>query len=124
MLDRISQTWMSRVCWAGVYTAFYAAFATSWWMWLLLPAHFIMGPIHGAIVNWCGHRYGYRNFATHDESRNSLPIDLITFGELFQNNHHHASGRLNFAIRKFEFDPTYWVLRAMAACRLIRMQTA
>ena len=32
-----------------------------------LPVHFLMGPIHGAIVNWCGHKYGYRNFDTTAE---------------------------------------------------------
>ena len=47
-----------------LYTAFYVAFAPHWSLFLLLPVHFLMGPIHGAIVNWCGHKYGYRNFDT------------------------------------------------------------
>ena len=77
-------------------------------------------------MNWCGHRYGYRNFATRDASKNFLPLDVLCGGELFQNNHHHAAGRLNFGFRKFELDPTYWVLRGLAWCRLIRLmpQTA
>ena len=33
-----------------------------WAFFLLLPVHFLMGPFHGAIVNWAGHKYGYRNF--------------------------------------------------------------
>ena len=81
----------------------------------------MMGPTQGAIVNWCGHRYGYRNFATRDGSRNFLPFDFLTMGELFQNNHHRASSRLNFAWRKFEFDPTYQVLRMLAWMRVIRL---
>lgn len=112
-LDRLSQTWVSRVGWAGVYTAFYAVFATSWWMWLLLPAHFVMGPIHGAIVNWCGHRYGYRNFDTDDVSRNMLLVDFVTLGELFQNNHHQHPMRQNFAVRWFEIDPAYFGMRLL-----------
>jgi len=32
-----------------------------------------MGPIHGAIVNWAGHKYGYQNFDNGDRSRNTLP---------------------------------------------------
>ena len=63
---------MARLAWVGAYSAFYFAFATHAWLLLLLPAHFIMGPIHGAIVNWCGHRYGYRNFDSDDVSRNTL----------------------------------------------------
>jgi stearoyl-CoA desaturase (delta-9 desaturase) len=83
-----------------------------------------MGPVQGAIVNWCGHRYGYRNHRTADASRNFLPIDLVTLGELYQNNHHHAAGRLNFAVRWFEFDPTYAALRVFARLGLIRLRTA
>ena len=99
----------------------YLCLATAWWQFLLLPVHWVMGPVHGAIVNWCGHRYGYRNYATNDASRNFLPLDFLTFGELFQNNHHRAPGRLNFAARWFEFDPTFAVLRVLAWAGTIRL---
>ena len=123
-LDRLSQNWVARSAWLLAYTAFYAAFATHWWMWLLLPAHFVIGPIQGAIVNWCGHRYGYRNFRTTDASRNSLPFDFLMLGELFQNNHHRASGRLNFGARWFELDPTYVVLRVLDRTGVIRLRSS
>ena len=114
LLDRVGSSWTGRIAWGAVYGLGYLWLATAWWQFLLLPIHWFMGPIHGAIVNWCGHRYGYRNFATDDASRNSLPIDFLVMGELFQNNHHRASGRLNFAARRFEFDPTYAVARLLA----------
>jgi stearoyl-CoA desaturase (Delta-9 desaturase) len=120
-LEKIASSWTSRLAFGTVITLLYIWLATAWWQFLLLPIHWLMGPTQGAIVNWCGHRYGYRNFATRDASRNFLPLDFLCGGELFQNNHHHASGRLNFAIRKFEFDPTYWVLRGLALCRVIRL---
>src|SRR5262245_4604898 len=120
-LEKIASSWTSRIAWGTLVTLVYLWLATAWWQFLLLPLHWLMGPTQGAIVNWCGHRYGYRNFRTPDASRNFLPLDFLCGGELFQNNHHHASGRLNFAFRKFEFDPTYWVLRGMASCRLIRL---
>jgi stearoyl-CoA desaturase (Delta-9 desaturase) len=123
-LDRLSQWWPARIVWLGAYTAFYAVFATSWWMWLLLPAHFIMGPIHGAIVNWCGHRYGYRNFASDDVSRNTLVFDFLTFGELFQNNHHEHAMRPNFAVRWFEIDPAYAVIRVFAWLGIVQLRRA
>ena len=67
-----------------------------------------MGPIHGAIVNWAGHKYGYQNFKdTNDHSQNTLFVDFLTMGELFQNNHHKFPSRPNFAVKIFEFDPTY-----------------
>ena len=44
-------------------------------MYLLLPIHFLIGPIQGAIVNWAGHKYGYRNFpGEKDQSKNTLFI--------------------------------------------------
>jgi stearoyl-CoA desaturase (delta-9 desaturase) len=123
-LERLGSCWSGRVAWGTSYTLAYLWLATAWWQFLLLPVHWLMGPIHGAIVNWCGHRYGYRNHVTDDASRNALPIDLLTLGELYQNNHHHASGRVNFASRWFEFDPTYAVLRLLAWTGAIRLRAA
>jgi stearoyl-CoA desaturase (delta-9 desaturase) len=123
-IDRLSQSWVGRLAWAGAYVAFYVKFATAPWMWALLPAHFVMGPIHGAIVNWCGHKYGYKNFDNGDASKNTLPFDFLTAGELFQNNHHKYGMSPNFAARWFELDPTYQVMRVFAAVGIIDMTGA
>src|SRR5207245_10893952 len=120
-LDRIASSWISRIAWGTAYALLYLWLATAWWQFLLLPVHWVMGPVHGPIVHWVGHRYGYRNYATNDASRNFLPLDFLTFGELFQNNHHRAPGRLNFAARWFEFDPTFAVLRVLAWAGAIRL---
>jgi stearoyl-CoA desaturase (delta-9 desaturase) len=123
-LDRLSQSWITRIAWIAAYTLFYVKFATSPWLFALLPVHFVMGPVHGAIVNWCGHRYGYRNFDNGDVSRNTLPFDFLTAGELFQNNHHKYGMSPNFASRWFEIDPTYQVMRVLAFLRIIDMDGA
>jgi stearoyl-CoA desaturase (delta-9 desaturase) len=81
-----------------------------------------MGAMHGAIVNWGGHRYGYRNFEMDDVSRNTLPIDLITAGELYQNNHHKFAMSPNFAVRWWEIDTTYQVMRLFALLGIIDMK--
>lgn len=121
-LERIAGHPLTRIFFVAGYTLFYIEFATAWWMFLLLPVHFLMGPIHGAIVNWCGHRYGYRNHdQLDDDSRNTLPFDLLTMGELFQNNHHKSPGRPNFAHKPFEFDPTYPFVRLLAFLRVIHL---
>jgi stearoyl-CoA desaturase (delta-9 desaturase) len=123
-LDRFSQTWTSRIGWGAAYTFFYLAFAPSPWFYLLLPIHFVMGPIHGAIVNWCGHRYGYKNYDNGDDSRNTLLIDVVTMGELFQNNHHKFGQSPNFAVRTWELDPAFQVMRVLAWLGIIQMKSA
>jgi len=122
LLDYYGSTLLSRIIFGLLYVAFYVAFATQWWMYLLLPIHFMMGPIHGAIVNWCGHKYGYSNFDNNDKSKNTTPFDFLMLGELFQNNHHKHPNSANFAKRWFEFDPVYPVMKVMHWARIIRLR--
>jgi stearoyl-CoA desaturase (Delta-9 desaturase) len=110
LIDKIGDHMLSRLAWGVGYTLFYLAFAPHWIFLLLLPAHYLMGPIHGAIVNWAGHKYGYRNFDTRDKSRNVVLWDVITLGELFQNNHHRHAQSANFAARWYEFDPSHMLI--------------
>jgi stearoyl-CoA desaturase (delta-9 desaturase) len=113
------------VAWGTLYALIYIAFVgTHWWLYLLLPFHWVMGPVHGAIVNWCGHKIGYRNYASDDNSKNTLVFDVLTMGELFQNNHHKWGQSPNFAVRWFEIDPAYQVMRVLAALRIIDMTGA
>ena len=123
-LERVADSWPVRVLFGVLYGCFYLAFAThAWQLVLMLPFHFVMGPVHGAIVNWCGHKYGYRNFDNGDKSRNTLPFDFLTMGELFQNNHHKYAQSPDFAARWFEIDPGWQVLRLLAAARIVALRT-
>ena len=121
-IDNVGDRWVTRLAFGLLYTAFYIMYATHWWMFLLLPIHYLMGPIHGAIVNWCGHKYGYSNFDNADHSKNTFPLDILMMGELFQNNHHKKPNDANFAKRWFELDPSYPILRLMHALRIIRLR--
>jgi stearoyl-CoA desaturase (delta-9 desaturase) len=121
-VDRWADSWVSRIGFGTAYALFYLAFAPHWAFYFLLPVHWLMGPIHGAIVNWGGHKYGYRNFATTDKSKNTLIFDFLTWGELFQNNHHKFGMAPNFAVRWFELDPSYQVMRVFRALGIIHME--
>jgi stearoyl-CoA desaturase (Delta-9 desaturase) len=112
-LDRFGDTNTSRIGWGVGYTLFYLAFAPHWAFLFLLPVHYLMGPVHGAIVNWAGHKYGYRNFGTRDQSRNVVPWDVFTLGELFQNNHHRHAQSVNFGQRWWELDPAHTFVRVL-----------
>lgn len=121
-LDKIGDWWSIRFLFVIGYILFYVYFATAWWMFLLLPIHFFMGPVHGAIVNWCGHKYGYSNFENHDHSKNSLPIDFLLMGELMQNNHHKSPNSVNFAKKWYEVDPTYPVVLLLHHAKVIKLR--
>jgi stearoyl-CoA desaturase (delta-9 desaturase) len=83
-------------------------------MYFLMPIHLLMGAVHGAIVNRAGHMIGYRNHHTDDHSKNTLVIDILTVGELFQNNHHNNGSNPKFANKRREIDPTYLVMKILA----------
>ncbi|MEJ7626809.1 MAG: fatty acid desaturase [Ferruginibacter sp.] len=123
-LDKIGNGWLSRLIFGLIYISFYIIFAPSAWWYLLLPVHFLMGPVQGAIVNWFGHKLGYSNFNNGDHSRNTTPWGIFLMGELFQNNHHHAKESANFAKKWYEFDLTFIVMKVLNATGIIKLKPA
>jgi stearoyl-CoA desaturase (delta-9 desaturase) len=122
LIDKIGDLWITRITFGLAYLAFYIVFAHNPFLYLLLPIQWLMGPVQGAIVNWCGHKYGYSNFDNKDHSKNTLPLDFFLMGELFQNNHHKSPNRPNFAKRWFEFDPTFPVMALLNKLGIIKMR--
>jgi stearoyl-CoA desaturase (delta-9 desaturase) len=120
-VDRIGNSWAMRLGFCALYIGIYVVFAPSLWWFLLLPIHFLMGPVHGAFVNWCGHKYGYRNYDLADHSHNTFRWDALFMGECFQNNHHKYPKRANFATRRSEFDLTWPVIQVLARTGVITL---
>jgi stearoyl-CoA desaturase (delta-9 desaturase) len=120
--DRFANKLIVRLAWAALYVLFYIEFATEWWMFLLLPIHFLMGPVHGIIINWCAHKFGYTNFKADNTSKNFLPVDFLMMGESYHNNHHENSANANFGSRWFEIDPTYPIIWILDKVRIIRLK--
>lgn len=120
LIDKIADSWWTRIAIGFIYFLIYQQLVTSSWQYALLPIHFIIGPIQGAIVNWCGHKYGYQNFSNNDQSFNTLPMDLLLMGELYQNNHHKFPQKLNFKSRWFELDLGYLFLSPLIFAGLVK----
>jgi stearoyl-CoA desaturase (delta-9 desaturase) len=121
-MEKLADTWVSRVGWGVAYTLFYFYFAVSYWVFLLLPIHFLMGPVHGVIINWFAHKYGYRNYDVDDTAKNLLPVDVLMMGESYHNNHHKFGGRANFGVKWHEFDPTYPIIKILDKLKLIKLK--
>ena len=69
------------------------------------------------LINGVGHWRGAQNFA--NTAYNSTVLAWITGGESLHNNHHAAPRAPKFSVRGAEFDPSWPVIRALAALRLV-----
>ncbi len=119
-LEKIGESLFTRFGFILLYVLFYLEFATDTWQYALIPLHVFMGSMHGFIVNWFGHKRGYRNFDDiKDNSKNTLPIDLLMMGELYQNNHHKKPNNINFAVRWFELDFGYMITSILKKVKII-----
>lgn len=119
--DRWANSTPSRLLWGAAYLTLFILFATSWWMYLLLPVLLTLGAFHGALINWFAHKYGYINFKLKNTSRNLFFIDILMLGESYHNNHHKRPSAVNFGKRWHEIDPVYPIIRLMAWMRIIRL---
>ncbi|NDC41325.1 MAG: acyl-CoA desaturase [Chitinophagia bacterium] len=119
--DRFASSMPVRVMWAALYLAFFIKFATSPWLYLLYPVVLVMSPVHGAVVNWFAHKYGYRNFEMKNTSVNLLGIDVLMLGESYHNNHHKFPSSANFGRKWHEIDPVYPIIKLFDAIGIIRL---
>ena len=121
--DKIASSKISRIIWTILYILFFLKFASIWWLWLFLPIIILMAPIHGVIINWYAHVYGYVNFKLKDTSKNLLPFDFLMMGEAYHNNHHKHGSRANFGgIRWYEIDPTYLIMKVLNKLKIIKLK--
>ncbi len=72
------------------------------------------------LINSLAHRMGSRRYETDDDSRNSLVLALITFGEGWHNNHHRYPGATRQGFFWWEIDLTYWGLKVLSWLGVIR----
>jgi stearoyl-CoA desaturase (delta-9 desaturase) len=73
---------------------------------------FVAAPL----INGLGHWRGAQNFG--NTAYNSKTLAWLTAGESLHNNHHAYPRAPKFSMRRFEFDPSWVVIRVMAALGL------
>ena len=69
-------------------------------------------------INTVNHMFGSRRFETPDDSRNNVITAFFAAGEGWHNNHHRYQRAARNGFYWWEFDPTWYVIRAMAAVGL------
>jgi stearoyl-CoA desaturase (delta-9 desaturase) len=103
------------------------AVSVGWYFdaWLLGTCYFVglmSHPLQGWLVNSLGHRFGYRNFNTADNSRNNILVSWFALGEGYQNNHHQAPQSAKFGIKWWEIDFGYQICRILGLFRLVEIR--
>lgn len=71
-------------------------------------------------INSLAHVRGSKRYVTGDESRNNLGLALLTMGEGWHNNHHAYPSSARQGFRWWEVDPTFYVLKLLAALGVVR----
>jgi len=75
---------------------------------------------HGVFsINSLSHVWGTRRYVTTDGSRNNPLLAILTLGEGWHNNHHHYPRSVRQGFLWWEYDFTYYVLRALAAVGIV-----
>lgn len=71
------------------------------------------------LVNSATHIIGRRRYQTKDDSKNSMIVALLTFGEGWHNNHHYYPNSVRQGFFWWEIDITWYVLKMMAGLGLV-----
>ena len=74
---------------------------------------FVLAPL----INGLGHWHGAQNF--ENTAYNWRVLSWFTGGESLHNNHHAHPRAPKFSVGRWEFDPSWLVIRMLAASRLI-----
>jgi stearoyl-CoA desaturase (delta-9 desaturase) len=70
-------------------------------------------------INSLAHVSGRKRYVTGDDSRNNWLLAIFTMGEGWHNNHHAYQSSVRQGFKWWEFDPTYYLLRALSWTGLV-----
>jgi fatty-acid desaturase len=113
--------WLNTYHWVPVTVVGLALLAFGGWSMFLWG--FCLRTVYGLhctwLVNSATHMIGRRRFATRDDSRNSMIIALLTFGEGWHNNHHAHQTSARHGLAWWELDISWITLKMLRAVGLV-----
>ena len=126
----LTEDWLDRHVFSWSYTGLFlgislVCFALGFWPGLAAAAlHailyvFVLAPL----INGLGHWRGQQNFKSNT-AYNSRLLALVTGGESLHNNHHAHPRSPKLSMRRLEFDPSWGLIRVLAAVGLIEVRRA
>jgi stearoyl-CoA desaturase (delta-9 desaturase) len=97
-------------------------FAIGGWPWIFwgVFARIVVMWHSTFLVNSATHKWGYRNYDTKDNSRNTWWVAILTYGEGWHNNHHAHPKSAKFSRRFWEVDISWYVLRLFRLLRIAK----
>ena len=113
---------LNRFDWIGPWTLGIACYLIGGWSGLLIG--FFLSTVltwHGTfLVNSLAHVMGRRRYATEDTSKNSALIAIATMGEGWHNNHHYYQASVRQGFFWWEWDPSYYILKALSWVGIVK----
>ena len=94
-----------------------------WMGWVGLVVGFFWSTVllyHGSfMINSLAHVFGKQRYVTGDDSRNNWLLAIFTLGEGWHNNHHAYQRSTRQGFRWYEFDGTFYGLKALSWFRIV-----
>ena len=114
--------WLNKHDWVGPWALALACFLIAGWQGLVIG--FFTSTVllwHSTFfINSLSHVFGRRRYATEDTSRNSALLAVLTMGEGWHNNHHYHQSSVRQGFFWWEWDPTYYVLKAFSWVGIVK----
>ena len=107
--------WLNKFYWLPLVVLGVGLLAVGGWSYVMWGIFFrVTYGLHVTwLVNSATHMWGTRRFETTDDSRNSLWVALLSWGEGWHNNHHAHPRAARHGVAWYEIDMNWWGIRVL-----------
>ncbi len=108
--------WLDRHPYLPAFVLGFAAWLIAGWPGLVVGFFWSTVAVWHATfcINSLAHVSGRQRYVTGDDSRNNWFLAILTMGEGWHNNHHAYQSSARQGFRWWEYDPTYYMLKALS----------